>query len=65
MSKSRSKLEVLFGSKARVKMLKFLFHNQGPGFTAREIAARIQELPATVNIEIKKFMEIGLLRVKK
>lgn len=65
MSKPKGVLETLFGSKAKVKMLKFLFRNLGPGFTAKEIAVRIQEPLAVVNEEIKSFLEIGLLKLKR
>lgn len=65
MSKHKSVLDVLFDSKARVKILKFLFRNPGPGFTAEEISVRIQESRHLVSKEIKNFLEIGLLKLKK
>lgn len=65
MSKSKNTLEVLLGSRARLKMLKFLFRNMNMGFTAKELAARIQEPLPIARKEIKNFLEIGLLKFKK
>lgn len=65
MSKSKDVLGVLFNSKARVKILKFLFRNAGPSFNVKELAARIQEPPSVVKQEIKKFLEMGLLKIQK
>ena len=65
MSKVKNTLELLFESRARVKMLKFLFRNIGPGFTVKELAARIQEPTTVVNREIKQFLQIGLLKTRK
>lgn len=65
MSKPKPFFELLFGSRARVKILKFLFRNPGVGFNARELAIRIQELPSAVNKEIKNLLDIGLLKIKR
>ncbi|MBI2063819.1 MAG: hypothetical protein HYT65_02405 [Candidatus Yanofskybacteria bacterium] len=65
MSKPRSFFEVLFGSKARVRILKFLFRNQNSAFSIKELAIRIQEPPSVVNKEIKNLLEVGLLKIKK
>ena len=65
MSKAKSTLELLFESRARVKMLKFLFRNVMPSFTAKELAERIQEPREVVSKEIKRFVEIGLLQVRR
>jgi hypothetical protein len=54
---SKPILDNLFGSKTRVKILKFLFRNFPADFSAWEIAKRIQEpVDATKT-------ELGLLRV--
>ncbi|MBI2669588.1 MAG: hypothetical protein HYX20_00345 [Candidatus Yanofskybacteria bacterium] len=65
MSKPRSFFELLFGSKARVKILKFLFRNPESAFCVKELAVRVQERSAVVNQEIKKLLEIGLLKIRK
>jgi predicted transcriptional regulator len=64
MNMSKSTLELLFDSKARVKILKFLFRNTGMGFSIRDLSKRVQERPTTVRREVKRLMEIGLLKSK-
>lgn len=64
MSKAKNTLNLLFESRARVKILKFLFRNIGLGFTVQELAARIQEPVPLVNKEIKKFIELKLIKVR-
>lgn len=61
---SKSILELLFDSRPRVKILKFLFRNAMTAFGAKEMSNRVQERPAVVRKEIKKLLEIGLLRQK-
>ena len=56
-------LDNLFGSKARVKLLKFLFRNSSHAFTVGEIARRTQETPTTVKQEL--YMLRGIHLVKK
>lgn len=65
MSKTRTFFELLFGSKARAKILKFLFRNLGLAFSAKELAIRVQEPQPVVNKEIKNFLEMGLIKIKK
>ena len=65
MSKGKNTLELLFESKPRVKILKFLFRNNSASFTAVELASRIQEPAEIVRREILRLMEVGLLKVKK
>lgn len=65
MSKPKLFFESLFGSKVRVKILKFLFRNPGVGFNARELAVRIQELPSAVNKEINNLLDVGLLKIRR
>jgi len=57
-------LEILFQSKARVKLLKFLFRNQNGGYTTREIAKIIRERPDKVRKEIKNLVKIKLILKK-
>lgn len=65
MSKSKDILGTLFDSKAKVKILKFLFRNVGTSFSISDLADRVQETPTTVKKEINKFLEIGLIKVQK
>ncbi len=64
MNMSKSTLELLFDSKARVKILKFLFRNTGMSFSIRDLSRRVQERPITVRREAKRLVEIGLLKSK-
>lgn len=65
MSKTKNALELIFGSKARVKILKFLFRNPELPFNAKGLAVRVQEPLVVVNKEINNFLEIGLLKIKR
>lgn len=65
MSKTKNTLDLLFESRAKIKILKFLFRNTGTSFTAKELAIRVQEPVIVVNKEIKRFLEIGLLKTHK
>ena len=57
-------LDNLFGSKTRVKMLKYLFRNSPNSFSLNEIAKHIQEPLIEVKKEIRSLKEIGLVRRK-
>ncbi len=59
---SKNTLEVLFDSKARLKILKYLFRNYGSETGAREISEHTQEHISTVKRELKKFIEISLVK---
>jgi predicted transcriptional regulator len=61
---SKSTLELLLDSRARVKILKFLFRNADSAFSAKEMSNRIQERLPLVKREIRRLMEIGLLKQK-
>ena len=54
-------LDSLFNSKARVKILKFLFRNNPAFFGPRELSNMIQESPKTIKKELKVLETIGLL----
>ncbi len=58
---SKNILDNLFGSKPRVKLLKFLFRNYPNGFTIGEIARRTQESPTTIRQELNLFKELRLV----
>ncbi len=66
MSKSKTNgrysLELLFGSKARVKLLKFMFRNYLGDVSVKELADRIQESRQTVKKEVELLYSIGLLK---
>lgn len=62
---SKPILDNLFGSKARVKVLKFLYRNYPRAFTIGEIARRTQELPTTIRQELALLKEIRLVHLTK
>ena len=69
MSKSsnqlgRNTLNELFGSKIRVKALRFLFRNYPEDFSVVELAKRIQEREEAVKKEVRSFLKIGLIKKK-
>ncbi len=61
---SKPILDNLFGSKIRVKLLKFLFRNFPADFSVREIAQRIQEPPAETRQELEFLKEISVAKKK-
>ena len=58
---SKNALEVLFESRSRLKILKFLFRNFGKNYTLGEIVNHTQEDTGAVRREIQKLIEIGLM----
>ena len=65
MSKSTNQhliLENLFGSKLRVKILKFLFRNYPNSFGIKDLTRRTQEQLEPIRKEIGKFAKIGLIK---
>ncbi len=58
---SKRVLETLFNSRARVRLLKFLFRNYPKPFTLAEIAKHLQEEKGLVKKEIGRLAQIGLL----
>lgn len=61
---SKPILDNLFGSKIRVKILKFLFRNYPADFTVKEIAQRIQEAPQATREEIEALRAMTIVRKK-
>lgn len=57
-------LEVLFQSKARVKLLKFFFRNANGGHSMRDVIQRVRERPEVVRREIKGLIKIGAVLKK-
>lgn len=65
MSKSTNPhlaLENLFGSKLRVKILKFLFRNYPSKAGVRDLAKRVQEPYEAVKKEMKLLERMGLVK---
>lgn len=58
---SKKVLETLFNSRARVRLLRFLFRNYPQAFTAKELARHLQEDGNTIKKEIAKLRQINLL----
>lgn len=61
---SRNTLNDLFGSKIRVKALRFLFRNYPDDFSVKELAKRIQEDENIIKKEIQAFAKMKLIRKK-
>ncbi len=61
---SKYVLDNLFGSKARVKILKFAFRNYPESFDLRILARRVQEPLAVVRREVATLRAIGLIKHK-
>lgn len=61
---SRNTLNELFGSKVRVKALRFLFRNYPEDFSVAELAKRIQENESIIKKEIQAFAKMKLIRKK-
>lgn len=62
---SKPVLDNLFGSKVRVKLLKFLYRNYPSDFSVGELARRIQESPSDTKKEIELLREINIIRKKQ
>jgi len=62
---SKPILDNLLGSKARVKILKFLYRNFPADFSVREISQRIQELPKITKEELELLRQITVVKRKK
>jgi predicted transcriptional regulator with HTH domain len=61
---SKPILDNLFGSKIRVKILKFMFRNYPADFSIKEIASRIQESPSDTRDELERLRELTILKRK-
>jgi predicted transcriptional regulator with HTH domain len=62
---SKPILDNLFGSKARVKVLKFLYRNHPQSFSLGEIARRTQETPTIMKQELALLKSIHVIRISK
>lgn len=61
---SKDTLDNLFGSKVRVKILKFLFRNYPASIDIQTLAQRTQESPRVVRQEVEVLRSIKLLKKK-
>ncbi|MDP3953842.1 MAG: ArsR family transcriptional regulator [bacterium] len=61
---SSKSLEILLGSKNKVKILKSLFRNDNKNFSVSELANLTQIDVAIVRKEIKTLLEAGLIKTK-
>ena len=62
---SKNILDKLFGSKIRVKILKFTYRNYPAEFTAGELSRVLQEPLGEIRREILNLIELGLIKPKK
>jgi predicted transcriptional regulator len=62
---SKDILDNLFGSRIRVKILKFLFRNYPGEFLVEELATRIRETCSATNREIKALAKLRLIKKVK
>jgi hypothetical protein len=62
---SKHILDNLFESKAKVKILKYIFRNPEKEFSVKELASKVQENQETVYSELIKLTHIQLLEEKK
>ena len=61
---SKNALEILFESKARLKILKYLYRNYPSGYFYDEIVKHTQENSLVIRKEVKRLMDIGLIDKK-
>lgn len=62
---SKNILDNLFGSRVRIKVLKFLFRNYPGDFDIKELSKMTQESRAVIKKEVETMRFIGLLKRKK
>ena len=62
---SKNTLDKLFGSRTRVKLLRFLFRNYPTGFNAPELSRRIQEPTEETKKELEFLSVLGLVQKSK
>lgn len=61
---SKTTLDNLFGSRARVKILKFLFRAYPSDFSVGDVVRRTQESSVVVRKELSLLRRIGLVQRK-
>ncbi len=57
-------LAILFGSEARVKLLRLLLWHPGVGFTVEQLVDRLKLKPELVRKELAVLVEAGVIRIK-
>lgn len=62
---SRDILDNLFGSRTRVKVLKFLFRNYPVEFNVKELSKRIQETQPVTKKEVESLRKLNFIRKQK
>ncbi|MBX4190085.1 putative transcriptional regulator [Candidatus Parcubacteria bacterium] len=62
---SKPILDNLFGSKVRVKVLKYLFRNASRDFSIHELAKRVQEPFDQTKQEVNLLKDLGIVRRKR
>lgn len=62
---SKNTLEQLFGSRTRLKILRFLFRNEGSVFAIKQLAQHVQESRNIVKKELRELKLIGLIKLKR
>ncbi|OGN06549.1 MAG: hypothetical protein A2669_02805 [Candidatus Yanofskybacteria bacterium RIFCSPHIGHO2_01_FULL_48_25b] len=62
---SKPVLDNLFGSKIRVKILKFLYRNYPADFSIREVSQRVQEKPSDTRRELEELRSMTIIRKAK
>lgn len=62
---SKEVLDKLFGSRIRVKVLKFMFRNYPGDFSVQELSKRIQESSEQTTKELDFLCKLGLMNKKK
>lgn len=61
---SKYSLDNLFGSKARLKVLKFVFRNYPNDFSLKELSERVQVTYKHAKKEIQVLESLGLIKRK-
>jgi len=59
---SKNILALLFESRAKIKLLKYIYQHQDEIFTVKHIASKVQESKDDVSLEIEKLLEIGIIK---
>ena len=62
---SKNTLDKLFGSRTRVKLLKFLFRNYPGRYKTHELSKRIQESAKETKKELEFLAVLGLINKNK
>lgn len=61
---SKNTLDNLFGSKIRVKILKYAFRNYPSDFNIQELSQRIRESSRGAKSEVDNMLRMGLIKIK-